>query len=76
MNRDFKGVWIPREIWESRIPLKDLESIINSVYFTHSLSIRLWRLLRDRGWSEWIVDLQKYQFTKEFNSLWTGGKNE
>lgn len=23
MNRDFKGVWIPKEIWEKNLPIND-----------------------------------------------------
>jgi hypothetical protein len=70
MYRDFKGIWIPRKLWESRIPLKNLEEIVNAYYFGFSLSKKSWDFLRDRGWAEINPSLNTlFRFTENFESM-------
>lgn len=76
MNRDFKGVWIPRELWESRISFKDLEAILNRLYLKHSLPDRIWKMLRERRWAKWNANEMRHQFTEEFLKLWEGNYSE
>jgi len=77
MSCDFKGVWIPRELWESRIPLKNLEEIVNSYYFEYSLSNKSWSFLKDREWCERNPSLIPfYRFSKKFESMMKGGHRE
>ncbi len=72
MNRDFKGIWIPRELWESRISPKDLESILNAYYFNHSLTDRIWTLLKDRQWAERKFNTYM-DFSSKFRNMWSVG---
>lgn len=52
MNRDFKGIWIPREIWEIFKRQSILERLLNYYFLDSALDISDWKILVEKGFAE------------------------
>ncbi len=56
ISRDFKGIWIPREIWKNKEIRTHIECIVNCFYFQKSLDSGLGKLLMRFGYSKKSFD--------------------
>lgn len=73
--RDFKGIWIPRELWECALKKKYLFLIMNSVYFSTPLPKRVWKLLLAMELADFSIE-NGFSFSKKFKQILSrGGSN-
>jgi len=68
LSRDFKGIWVPRELWESEIKKKDIYLIINHLYFSDPLPRRVWQLLQSMQWADFSKECG-FVFSKNFKQM-------